>query len=277
MPTGGDKSKHRHGADAASPGMSTSRKSSTAAHPDGEASTRPHRASSVTSGRSDPGTPSQGGTTTKTSSGSAPVQRVFPVSSIVSAGGGTPSDAANNPMSPTQPSAGQKESDSHMTKTEWDYFQGIGQSFPAPEQQDGAQQAHKDESPQSSDPTVRSAENAAGRDAPKLTHQESADYVEQLHRQHHEVHAEPDADEIIRRARAARVQHEKRDQASEAESSTGSLLEPLMTARFEHQETEDGHMIITGRADEIKKCEDEVCPDVYPCLPSARLKGLLFF
>lgn len=31
----------------------------------------------------------------------------------------------------------------------------------------------------------------------------------------------------------------------------------FVTARFEHQETEDGHMIVTGRKGELLKCEDE--------------------
>lgn len=87
---------------------------------------------------------------------------------------------------------------------------------------------------------------------------ESNRYVDQLHQQQHEIHAEPDEDEIIRRARAAKHRHEANERMSESGSSVVSNLEQLMTVRFEHQETDDGHMIITGHEGQLQRCEDEV-------------------
>lgn len=60
---------------------------------------------------------------------------------------------------------------------------------------------------------------------------------------------------------------EMMDRASDArkraaagkESVSHSYGEQIMTVRFEHQETEEGHMILTGREGVITKCEDEVC------------------
>jgi hypothetical protein len=59
----------------------------------------------------------------------------------------------------------------------------------------------------------------------------------------------PDDEAIIARAVAAREAFNR---------SPPHKLEPLFTARFEHQETPEGHMIVTGREGEILRCEDEV-------------------
>lgn len=45
--------------------------------------------------------------------------------------------------------------------------------------------------------------------------------------------------------------------ASVAGSGTESALDGLMTTRFKHVETDDGHLLITGRDGTIQRCEDE--------------------
>lgn len=39
--------------------------------------------------------------------------------------------------------------------------------------------------------------------------------------------------------------------------------QPLMTVRFEHVTTEDGHHVVTGREGQLEKCEDEVSPSSF--------------
>lgn len=46
------------------------------------------------------------------------------------------------------------------------------------------------------------------------------------------------------------------DRSASEVSRTGE--EPLMTVRFEHVTTDDGHHVVTGREGQLKKCEDEV-------------------
>jgi hypothetical protein len=52
------------------------------------------------------------------------------------------------------------------------------------------------------------------------------------------------------------------DAESSAERSASEVSrageEPLMTVRFEHVTTDDGHHVVTGREGQLKKCEDEV-------------------
>lgn len=45
-------------------------------------------------------------------------------------------------------------------------------------------------------------------------------------------------------------------------SRTAASIEPapVMTVRFEHQATPEGHQVVTGREGTLEKCEDEVCP-----------------
>ena len=56
---------------------------------------------------------------------------------------------------------------------------------------------------------------------------------------------------------------------SRVTSATGSRTAPsiepapVMTVRFEHQATPEGHQVVTGREGTLEKCEDEVCP-VHP-------------
>ncbi|KAJ4416227.1 hypothetical protein N0V82_006899 [Gnomoniopsis sp. IMI 355080] len=45
--------------------------------------------------------------------------------------------------------------------------------------------------------------------------------------------------------------------ASVAGSATDSALDGLMTTRFKHVETDDGHLLITGRDGTLQRCEDE--------------------
>jgi hypothetical protein len=63
------------------------------------------------------------------------------------------------------------------------------------------------------------------------------------------------------RAREAFEKGETEEGPSVESGGLGSLgIEQdglFVTARFEHQETEDGHMIVTGRKGELLKCEDE--------------------
>lgn len=44
--------------------------------------------------------------------------------------------------------------------------------------------------------------------------------------------------------------------------TNGSIDEPIVTFRFEHVSTEDGHHVVVGREGQLQKCEDEV-----RCLP----------
>lgn len=47
---------------------------------------------------------------------------------------------------------------------------------------------------------------------------------------------------------------------SESSSQLSSEAdEPVMTVRFEHVTTEDGHHVVVGREGKLQKCEDEVC------------------
>lgn len=49
---------------------------------------------------------------------------------------------------------------------------------------------------------------------------------------------------------------------TESQSSqvgTDKVDEPVMTVRFEHVTTEDGHHVVVGREGKLEKCEDEVC------------------
>lgn len=194
-------------------------------------------------------------------SGTSSAERVFPVSSIVypsSTQGGeilSPSssvaaqrDFSGDPsLSPTARSRPQRQSS---------YFgSSVRLQEPAtiPEKSSGSTNNSPSTSEHPSSHTIHTSQRASGPIA-----ENSDTYVQGLHRSQHEVHAEPDADEIIRRARAARQKHDSAEQASETGSSIRSGAEPLLTVRFEHQETEDGHMIITGREGEIQRCEDEV-------------------
>jgi hypothetical protein len=50
-----------------------------------------------------------------------------------------------------------------------------------------------------------------------------------------------------------------RDSESESQLSANTADEPVMTVRFEHVTTEDGHHVVVGREGKLQKCEDEVC------------------
>lgn len=50
-------------------------------------------------------------------------------------------------------------------------------------------------------------------------------------------------------------------QLSGSQSETGTD-EPVMTVRFEHVTTEDGHHVVTGREGQLEKCEDEVSDEI---------------
>lgn len=71
---------------------------------------------------------------------------------------------------------------------------------------------------------------------------------------------EPAESDIIERTRKLRqtAQREMADQDSKASTASMKSQEQLMTARFEHASTPDGHMIIVGREGELKSCEEEV-------------------
>lgn len=55
-----------------------------------------------------------------------------------------------------------------------------------------------------------------------------------------------------------------RDSESQSQLSENTADEPVMTVRFEHVTTEDGHHVVVGREGKLQKCEDEVrlvlCP-----------------
>lgn len=61
--------------------------------------------------------------------------------------------------------------------------------------------------------------------------------------------------------------------ADSESSETNSVEDPMQgieratTARFEHVETKDGHMILTGRAGKLTRCEDEVSTVIPPACP----------
>lgn len=71
---------------------------------------------------------------------------------------------------------------------------------------------------------------------------------------------EPLEADIIERTRKLRqtAQREMADAGSRASTAWLMSQEQLMTARFEHASTPDGHMIIVGREGELKSCEEEV-------------------
>ena len=66
---------------------------------------------------------------------------------------------------------------------------------------------------------------------------------------------EEDEDDMMMDAESAAAQSSLDRSASEV-SRPGE--EPLMTVRFEHVTTDDGHHVVTGREGQLKKCEDEV-------------------
>lgn len=49
-----------------------------------------------------------------------------------------------------------------------------------------------------------------------------------------------------------------RDSESQSQVSSDLADEPVMTVRFEHVTTEDGHHVVVGREGKLEKCEDEV-------------------
>jgi hypothetical protein len=51
-----------------------------------------------------------------------------------------------------------------------------------------------------------------------------------------------------------------RDSESQSQLSENTADEPVMTVRFEHVTTEDGHHVVVGREGKLQKCEDEVRP-----------------
>ena len=57
---------------------------------------------------------------------------------------------------------------------------------------------------------------------------------------------------------AESAQLEKSSQTQSDSNLTKPGEEPLMTVRFEHVTTEDGHHVVTGREGQLEKCEDEV-------------------
>jgi hypothetical protein len=57
---------------------------------------------------------------------------------------------------------------------------------------------------------------------------------------------------------AESAQLEKSSQVQSESELTNPGEEPLMTIRFEHVTTEDGHHVVTGREGQLEKCEDEV-------------------
>lgn len=48
-------------------------------------------------------------------------------------------------------------------------------------------------------------------------------------------------------------------QSESASQLSSEADEPVMTVRFEHVTTEDGHHVVVGREGKLQKCEDEVC------------------
>jgi hypothetical protein len=69
-------------------------------------------------------------------------------------------------------------------------------------------------------------------------------------RSNEESAVEEDEDDMMMDAESAA------DRSASEVSRQGE--EPLMTVRFEHVTTDDGHHVVTGREGQLKKCEDEV-------------------
>lgn len=54
------------------------------------------------------------------------------------------------------------------------------------------------------------------------------------------------------------LSNSSRQTDSQSQVSTDIADEPVMTVRFEHVTTEDGHHVVVGREGKLEKCEDEV-------------------
>jgi hypothetical protein len=152
-----------------------------------------------------------------------------PAGSVVNAPMGSPKDS---PMASTSSKQRHTNFDSHVS-----YFSHRSHDSPSG-------QSSPTGSSLSSAATPRSSQQSAERQ-PFARSSPTTPYADDP------VYVAPNEDEIIERAIAAK-------EALDRQPVATPTLEVLMTVRFEHQETPEGHMIVTGHEGELTRCEDEV-------------------